>query len=77
MIKVGVVYGGMSTEHDVSLVSGKNVIDNLDKSKYEIYEMKITKDGKWLDKRDREIKDIYKLLKEMDTVFPVLHGLYG
>ena len=77
MLKVAVVYGGMSTEHDVSLVSGKNVIDNLDKSKYEIYEIKITKDGKWLDKRDREIKDIYKLLKEMDVVFPVLHGLYG
>ena len=77
MIKIGVVYGGMSTEHDVSLISGKNVIENLDKSKYEIYEMKITKDGKWLDKRDREIKDVYKLLKEMDTVFPVLHGLYG
>ncbi len=77
MLKVAVIYGGMSTEHDVSLISGKNVIDNLDKSKYEIYEIKITKDGKWLDKRDREIKDIYKLLKEMDVVFPVLHGLYG
>ena len=77
MKKVAVIYGGMSTEHDVSLISGKNVIDNLDKSKYEIYEIKITKDGKWLDKRDREIKDIYKLLKEMDVVFPVLHGLYG
>ena len=60
MLKVAVIYGGMSTEHDVSLISGKNVIDNLDKSKYEIYEIKITKDGKWLDKRDREIKDIYK-----------------
>ncbi len=77
MLKVAVIYGGMSTEHDVSLISGKNVIDNLDKSKYEIYEIKITKDGKWLDKRDREIKDIYKLLKEMNVVFPVLHGLYG
>ena len=77
MLKVAVIYGGMSTEHDISLVSGKNVIDNLDKSKYEIYEIKITKDGRWMDKRDREIKDIYKLLKEMDTVFPVLHGLYG
>ena len=77
MLKVAVIYGGMSTEHDVSIVSGKNVMDNLDKSKYEIYPIMITKEGKWLDKRDREIKDVFKLLREMDVVFPVLHGLYG
>ena len=55
MLKVAVVYGGMSTEHDVSLVSGKNVIDNLDKTKYDIYEIRITKEGTWIDKKDREI----------------------
>lgn len=31
MLKLAVIYGGMSTEHDVSMVSGKNVIDNLDR----------------------------------------------
>ena len=77
MIKLAVIYGGMSTEHDVSMISGKNVIDNLDKSKYDIYPLTITKEGKWIDKREREIKDVFKLLKEMDVVFPVLHGLYG
>ncbi len=77
MIKLAVIYGGMSTEHDVSMISGKNVIDNLDKSKYDIYPLTITKEGKWIDKREREIKDIFKLLKEMDVVFPILHGLYG
>ena len=77
MLKVAVIYGGMSTEHDVSLISGKNVMDNLDKDKYEIYPLTITREGKWLDKREREIKDVFKLLKEMDVVFPVLHGLYG
>ena len=77
MLKVAVIYGGMSTEHEVSIISGKNVMDNLDKSKYDIYPIKITKDGKWLDKREREVKDVFKLLKEMDVVFPVLHGLYG
>ncbi len=77
MIKVAVIYGGMSTEHDVSMISGKNVIDNLDKTKYDIYSLIITKEGKWTDKREREIKDVFKLLKEMDVVFPVLHGLYG
>ena len=77
MIKLAVIYGGMSTEHDVSLISGKNVIDNLDKKKYDIYPLIITKEGKWIDKREREIKDVFKLLKEMDVIFPVLHGLYG
>ena len=77
MIKVAVIYGGMSTEHDISMISGKNVIDNLDRSKYDIYPLIITKEGKWTDKRAREIKDVFKLLKEMDVVFPVLHGLYG
>lgn len=77
MLKVAVIYGGMSTEHDVSIESGKNVMDNLDKSKYEIYPLEITREGKWIDKREREIKDVFKLLKEMDVVFPVLHGLFG
>ena len=35
-IKVGVIFGGMSTEHDVSVVSGSSVLKNLDKEKYEI-----------------------------------------
>ena len=36
MIKLGVVYGGISTEREVSEMSAKSVIDNLDKNKYEI-----------------------------------------
>ena len=36
MIKLGIIYGGISTEHDVSMMSAKSVIDNLDKEKYEI-----------------------------------------
>ena len=31
MLKIGVVFGGISTEHDVSVVSGTSVIENLDK----------------------------------------------
>ena len=33
MIKVAVIYGGMSTEHDVSMVSAQNVIENLNAGK--------------------------------------------
>ena len=46
-IKLAVIFGGMSSEHEVSRVSSKAIIDNLDKDKYEIYKVGITKDGRW------------------------------
>lgn len=80
MIKLGIIYGGVSTENDISLMSAKSVIENLDKEKYEIHEIYINKYGKWYDVRDDEIEEIYNLiwtLKKLDVVFPVLHGLGG
>ena len=47
-LKIGVLFGGKSAEHEVSLQSARNVINNLDKNKYEIVPMGITKTGKWL-----------------------------
>lgn len=46
-LKLGVIFGGMSTEHDVSITSGTSVIKNLDKDRYEIYPIYIDKEGKW------------------------------
>ncbi len=46
-VKLGVIFGGMSTEHDVSITSGTSVIKNLDKNKYEIYPVYIDKKGNW------------------------------
>lgn len=76
MIKLGVIYGGVSTEHDVSVMSAKSVIENLDKEKYEIHEIYINKYGKWFE-NDEEIYNLIWVLKELDVVFPVLHGLGG
>ena len=76
MIKLGVIYGGVSTEHDVSMMSAKSVINNLDKEKYEIREIYINEYGKWFE-NDEEIYNIIWVLKELDVVFPVLHGLGG
>lgn len=45
---VGVIFGGRSGEHDVSLMSAKSVLDALDKSKYHIIQIGITREGKWL-----------------------------
>ena len=80
MIKLGIVYGGISTEHDVSIMSAKSIIENLDKEKYEIHEININKYGKWFEIKNEEKEEIYNLiwtLKELDVVFPVLHGIGG
>lgn len=47
-IRVGVIFGGKSGEHEVSLTSAKNVIDAIDKSKYKVVPIGITKTGLWL-----------------------------
>ena len=80
MINLGIVYGGVSTEHDISVMSAKSVIENLDKEKYEIHEIYINKYGKWYEVIDNEKEEIYNLiwaLKKLDVVFPILHGLGG
>ena len=46
--RVAVIFGGQSSEHDVSCVSAANVIDGLREDKYDIYRIGITKEGKWL-----------------------------
>lgn len=43
-----VIFGGQSSEHEVSLLSAKTVIKNIDKNKYEVFMIGITKEGKWL-----------------------------
>lgn len=76
MIKLGVIYGGISTEHNVSEMSAKSVIENLDREKYEIHEIYINKYGKWFENNE-QIYNLVWTLKELDVVFPVLHGLGG
>ena len=46
-LKLGVIFGGKSSEHDVSITSGTSVIKNLDKEKYEIFPIYIDKNGNW------------------------------
>lgn len=77
--KLGVIFGGMSTENEVSVASAKSILKNLDKEKYEIYPIYIAKDGIWYQEgEDKEkIEDIIGYLQSLDVLFPVLHGLYG
>ena len=47
-IRVGILFGGKSAEHEISLLSAKNVIDAIDKTKYEPVLIGIDKSGRWL-----------------------------
>ncbi len=47
-IRIGLVFGGRSGEHEVSLASAESVIANLDRNKYEVVPIGITKEGSWL-----------------------------
>src|SRR5207244_3116727 len=46
-LRVGVIYGGRSGEHEVSLASAAAVFKNLDPARYEAVPIKIEKDGRW------------------------------
>jgi D-alanine-D-alanine ligase len=47
-MRVGVIFGGRSVEHDVSLVSARSVLRNLDPGRYEVMAIGITRRGKWV-----------------------------
>ena len=45
--KLGVVFGGMSTENEVSVVSAESILNNLDREKYEVFPIYIEKKANW------------------------------
>lgn len=90
-LKVAVIFGGRSGEHEVSLVSASSVIKALNPAKYEVMEIGITKKGQWysgehcLTKFKKEhFQGLDEILFEtnpdtlaFDIAFPVLHGPFG
>ena len=51
-IRVGVIFGGRSGEHEVSLVSATSVINALDREQYEVVPIGITREGRWVSSGD-------------------------
>jgi D-alanine-D-alanine ligase len=47
-LRVGILFGGRSGEHEVSLLSAASVLNAIDKNKFEVVPIGITKDGRWL-----------------------------
>lgn len=66
MMKVGVLMGGISSEREVSIDSGNNAIEHLDKSKYEIVPILIDKKT-----------DVIEKVKDLDFALLMLHGKFG
>ncbi len=57
MLNALILFGGVSSEHDVSVVSAKSVIENIPADKYNVIMLGITKDGKWF-KYDGDVKNL-------------------
>ncbi|HWF02291.1 MAG TPA: D-alanine--D-alanine ligase A, partial [Candidatus Angelobacter sp.] len=47
-LKVGILFGGRSGEHEISLLSAASVLKAINKQKYDVVPIGITKDGRWL-----------------------------
>ena len=72
-LRVGVIYGGRSGEHEVSIRSAESIIKGLDPARYEVVRYLITPEGHW---------NPAPILPEpgrapVDVVFPILHGTFG
>lgn len=106
-IEIAVIFGGNSTEYEVSLQSAGSVLEHLDREKYEVYPVGITREGDWYHyqgeysrisdnswwqqkaqltpvavSQSRSVKGFWELtdrpsVKQVDLVFPVLHGKNG
>lgn len=89
---VGLLYGGKSSEHEVSIRSAFSIMKAIDYNKYNVVPIYINLEGEWLKgetleqspKAEESLRflsslpfDIFKLKKEVDVVFPVLHGPNG
>ena len=53
-LRVGILFGGRSGEHEVSLLSAASVVNAIDKSKYEVVPIGITKEGRWVTAGDAQ-----------------------
>jgi D-alanine-D-alanine ligase len=73
-IRVAVVYGGRSGEHDISLRSAESVIAAMDPERYEVTKYVIGKDGVW---SPGPILPQPGAHPDIDVVFPILHGTFG
>jgi D-alanine-D-alanine ligase len=73
-LRVAVLFGGRTGEHEVSLRSAESIMAAMDTERYEVSRIFITKEGRW---EPRAITPEPGRNPGIDVVFPVLHGTFG
>src|SRR5690349_22273510 len=73
-LRVAVLYGGRSGEHEISVRSAESVIAAMDPERYEVQRIFITPEGRW---EPRAISPEPGRNPGIDVVFPILHGTFG
>lgn len=85
-IHVAVLFGGRNSEHEVSCRSAESILANLDRHRYRVTPVRITRDGYWsVDEMGQSTEtsilhslfSAIEVLRTVDVVFPVLHGPNG
>jgi D-alanine-D-alanine ligase len=87
-VRVAVLLGGRSSEHEISLASARSVLEALDPERYDTVTVEIGRDGRWelgTGSEDGSVAETLPVptakvpatLGEVDVVFPVLHGPFG
>lgn len=89
-LRAGVIFGGQSAEHEISLISAKYVASGLRESSYDISHFGITKSGSWItgldsmarlqtkaEPKEHLSSEVLQELLACDVLIPVLHGTFG
>jgi D-alanine-D-alanine ligase len=90
-LRVAVIMGGRSSEHDISVASARSVLESLDPDRYDVRSVEIGRDGKWElpragqrqlgraadEKLPVPLNGSPQPFEGVDVVFPVLHGPFG
>jgi D-alanine-D-alanine ligase len=90
---LGIIYGGKSSEHEVSLRTAFSIMEAIDYNKFEVIPVYIQLDGTWVkgntySSKPESVKtlrldkrneplSVFELAKEINVFFPVIHGPYG
>ena len=85
-LKIAILAGGRSSEHDISLASARSVLESLDPVDYDVVTVAIGRDGRWeLGSGDGSVAESLPVpaanapaaLGAVDVVLPILHGPFG
>jgi D-alanine-D-alanine ligase len=85
-LKVAILAGGRSSEHEISLASARSVLESLDPAEYDVVTVAIGRDGRWeLGSGDGSVAESLPVpaanapaaLGAVDVVLPILHGPFG